>query len=72
MVQVEKHANITDNKIVVNVVDSKTRNYIQEILSIRELNEFLDVLGAKEVKDAEKGFHLPVSEHDQFYQQLNL
>lgn len=72
MVQIQKHANITDRTIVVNVINSVTKEYIQEILSLSEFNSFLDVLGAKEVKDAQKGVHLPVSEHDHFYQQLNL
>lgn len=72
MIQVEKHANITKNTIVVNIINSTTKEYIQEILGLSEFNSFLDVLGAKEVKDAEKGVHLPISEHNKFYQQLNL
>lgn len=72
MVQVEKHAKITSSKIVVNVVNSNTREYIQEIFSLSEFNSFLDVLGAEEVKDAEKSLKVPYSEHDQFYQSLSL
>lgn len=72
MVQVEKHANITNKTIVVNVINSVTKEYIQEILGLSEFNSFLDILGAKEIKDADKSIYLPVSEHKQFYLQLNL
>jgi hypothetical protein len=70
--KVKIHAYITDNIIVVSVINPFTLDFIQEIFSLNDFEEFKESLNAVEVDNCRTRNLLPQSKKVEFYKSLPL
>ncbi len=68
--KVKIHAYITDNIFVVSVINPFTLDFVQEIVSKNDYQDFINSLNAIEVDNCKLINLLPQSKKAEFYQNL--